>query len=69
MIESAVGFSIDAPTAWTARNATSAPRVGATLHRSDPAVNTAMPTWNVRRRPSRSAVAPAAMSRLATTSV
>jgi hypothetical protein len=69
MIEIATGFSIDAPSACTARNAIRQPRLGATLHSSEPNVNSAMPAWNVRRRPTRSPVAPASIRKLATTSV
>jgi hypothetical protein len=50
------------------RNAISQPRLGARLHSPDPAVNTARPTWKTRRRPTRSAVAPDSISRLARTS-
>src|SRR5689334_19545690 len=69
MIDKATGFSIDPPMAWTARNATSQPRPGARLHSSEPTVKVARPTWNVRRRPTRSPVEPASIRKLATTSV
>ena len=69
MIDIATGFSIEPPTAWTIRNATSQPRPGATLHSSEPSENIARPVWKVRRLPIRSAVDPDSMSRLASTSV
>ncbi len=68
MIDIATGLSIDPPMACTIRKATSAPRLGARLHSSDPIVNTARPVWKVLRRPTRSAVEPASISRLAITS-
>lgn len=69
MIDMATGLSIDPPTAWTIRAATSQPRLGARLHSNDPAVKTTRPVWNVRRRPIRSAVEPTSISRLASVSV
>ena len=69
MIDMATGFSIEPPTACTMRNATRSPSVGARLHSSEPAEKTLSPITNVRRRPSRSAVEPESMSRLASTSV
>ena len=69
MIDIATGLSMEPPTACTMRNATSQPRPGARLHSPEPTVNTARPTWNTRRRPTRLAVAPDSMSRLASTSV
>ena len=69
MMDSATGLSIDPPMACIARNATSQPRPGARLHSSEPRVNVARPTWNVRRRPTRSPVDPARIRKLATTSV
>ena len=68
MIDIATGLSIDPPTACSIRNATSQPSPGATLHSSEPSVNTASPAWKVRRRPTRSAVEPDSISRLASTS-
>ena len=68
-IDMATGLSIEPPTACTMRNTTSQPRLGARLHGSEPAVNMASPAWNVRRRPTRSAVDPASTSRLASTRV
>ncbi|WIB11636.1 hypothetical protein DEJ36_11870 [Curtobacterium sp. MCPF17_052] len=65
----ATGFIIDPPTAWTMRKTTSQPTLGASEHSSDPAVKSASPTWNVVRRPMRSAVEPESSSRLARTSV
>ena len=69
MIDIATGLSIEPPMAWIIRNATSQPRPGATLHSSDPSVKMASPVWKVRRRPTRSAVEPDSISRLASTSV
>ncbi len=68
MIDIATGLSIDPPIAWIMRNATSAGRLGARLHSSEPSVNSASPTWKVRRRPTRSAVDPDSMSSPASTS-
>jgi len=51
MIDIATGFSIAPPSAWTTRKPTSAPVDGARLHRSDPVLKSASPSWNVRRRP------------------
>ena len=67
MIAIATGLSIDPPTACRARNPISAPRLGARLHASEPTVNTASPIWKTRRRPTRSAVDPDSISRLAIT--
>ena len=69
MIDMATGLSMDPPSAWTTRAATSSPVVGARLHRSDPRLKATRPDWNVRRRPKRSPVDPASMRKLATTSV
>ena len=69
MIDIATGLSMDPPTAWTIRKAISQPRPGARLHSSEPAVNTPRPVWKVLRRPTRSAVAPENISRLASTTV
>ncbi len=67
MIDSATGFSIDPPTAWIIRKAINQPSPGAMLHSSEPATNTASPTWNTCRRPSRSAVDPDSNSNEAST--
>ena len=67
-IDIATGLSIDPPTACTARNATRAPRLGATLQASEPRVNTASPIWNTLRRPTRSATDPDSISSEAITS-
>ena len=69
MIDIATGLSIAPPTACTARNAISQPSVGARMHSSDPRTKIARPSWNTRRRPMRSAVDPASISRLASTTV
>ena len=69
MIDIATGLSIEPPTACSIRNATSQPRLGARLHSSEPSVKTARPVWKIRRRPTRSAVEPDSISRLASTSV
>ena len=69
MMDTATGFIIEPPTAWSMRNATSQPRPGARLHSSEPKVKVASPIWKTRRRPNRSAVDPARMRKLATTTV
>jgi len=69
MIDIATGLSMLAPTAWSMRNATSASRLRAKLHSSEARVKSVRPTWNTRRRPKRSAIEPASISRLATTMV
>ena len=69
MMDIATGLSMEPPTACTIRNATSQPSPGARLHSPEPMVNTARPTWKVRLLPTRSAVAPDSISRLASTSV
>ncbi len=69
MIDMATGLSIDPPTACTIRNTISRSMVGANPHSSDPIPNTTSPAWNVRRRPTRSAVEPETISKLARTSV
>ncbi len=68
-IASATGLSIDAPTPWRARAATSAPAEGASAHTSEARPKTTSPHWKTRRRPNRSASAPAEISRLARTTV
>ncbi len=69
MIDMATGFSIEPPTACTIRKATSHDRSGAREHSTEPRVKTARPDMNTRRRPIRSAVEPASISREARTSV
>jgi hypothetical protein len=69
MIDTATGLSIEPPTACSTRKATSQPSDGATPHSAEPREKTASPTWKTRRRPIRSAVEPANMSRLASASV
>ena len=69
MIDIATGLSIDPPSACSIRNATSQPRPGARLHSSEPSVNRPRPIWKTRRRPTRSAVEPDSIRKLATTSV
>lgn len=68
-IARATGLSIEAPIPWTARAAISTPTEGAIAQTSEAAPNTTRPTWNTRRRPSRSASAPEEIRRLARTSV
>src|ERR1700722_14900674 len=68
-IDIATGLSIEPPTACSARNATRAPRPGATLHASEPTVKTARPIWNPIRRPTRSATDPDSISSEAITSM
>ena len=69
MIDSATGLSIDPPIACRTRAAISNSRVGASPHSSEPSENTTRPVRKTRLRPIRSAVEPASMSRLASTSV
>jgi hypothetical protein len=69
MIDMATGLSIDPPTAWSIRKATSQPRPGARLHNSEPSVNRARPAWKIFRRPILSPIDPENISRLASTSV
>ncbi len=69
MIDMATGFNIDPPTAWTMRKTISQLRLGARLQSSEPATKVISPAWKVRRRPRRSAVDPASISRLARASV
>ncbi len=69
MIDMATGLSIEPPTACTMRKAISSLRLGARLHSSEPSVKTASPSLKIRARPSRSAVEPERISRLARTSV
>ena len=69
MIDMATGLSIDPPTACSIRKTMSVPRLGARLQSRDPAPKVSSPMTKVRRRPSRSAVEPESMSRLARTSV
>ena len=68
MMDIATGLSMDPPMACSMRNAISQPRPGARLHSAEPAVKVARPIWKTRRRPTRSAVAPDSISRLASTS-
>ncbi len=69
IIETATGFSIDPPTACSTRNAISQPRLGAVEHNAELTVNMVRPTRKTRRRPNRSAAAPADITRLARTIV
>jgi hypothetical protein len=69
MIDMATGLSIEPPIAWSTRAAISSSRLGARPHSSDPSENTTSPARKIRLRPIRSAVEPASMSRLASTSV
>ena len=69
MMDMATGLSIDPPMACSARNAIRDPTSGATLHSSDPMPNSTSPVWNTRRRPIRSPVDPASISRQAIVSV
>jgi hypothetical protein len=68
-IDIATGLSIAPPIASNTRKATSSSRLGASAHSSDASENSASPAWYTRRRPRRSAVDPASISRLASTSV
>ena len=67
MIDIATGLSMDPPMACSMRKATSQPRPGARLHRPEPAVKVARPIRKTRRRPTRSAVAPDSIRKLART--
>jgi hypothetical protein len=69
MIDMATGFSIEAPTACRARNATSRPMPGARLQSRDEPERTTRPATKTRLRPNRSAVEPANSRRLASTTV
>ncbi len=69
MIDIATGLSIEPPTAWSIRKATSQGRLGAMLHRAEETVKTTRPAWKTRRRPTRSAVEPASISSEARTRV
>ena len=68
MMDIATGLSIDPPTAWTIRNATNQPRLGAKPQASEADVNATSPTRKTRRRPSRSPSDPLNMSSVARTS-
>ena len=69
MIDIATGLSIEPPIACTTRAAISIPSDGASAQSSEPSENSASPHWKTRRRPSRSAIDPDSISRLASTSV
>jgi hypothetical protein len=69
MIDIATGLSIEPPIACNARDATSTRAFGATLQSNEPILKATSPTWNVLRRPKRSAIAPARSRKLATTMV
>lgn len=69
MMDIATGFSMDPPTAWSMRKTTRKARLGAKLQSKDAVANNVSPIMKVRRRPSRSAVEPESMSRLANTRV
>ena len=69
MIDIATGLSIEPPTACRTRNATSSSTFGARLQSSEASENTTRPATKTRLRPSRSAVEPESISRLASTSV
>ena len=57
-IDSAVGVMIAAATPWTTRAAISAGTDPAIPHANEASANSAVPTMNTRRRPSRSAARP-----------
>ncbi len=69
MIDSATGFSMDAPRPCNARKKISPWMPGATLHSTDPSVNSVSPIWNTRLRPNRSESEPHSISSVATVSV
>ena len=68
-IDKATGLSIEPPTACSIRKMISVPVFGAMLHNSDPRLKVARPIWKILRRPTRSAVEPASIKRLASTRV
>ena len=61
-IESAAGASSAAPSPWSERNAISEPDDHASPSSSELTVKTVMPSMNIRRRPSRSAMRPPSSS-------
>jgi hypothetical protein len=63
------GVNSAPPAPCTARAATSAPIVGASAAAAEPAVKTATPIVNIRRRPNRSPSAPPVSSSTAKLSV
>ena len=65
----ATGFSIVPPSACTTRARISSSMLPARLQPSEPTMNSPIPNVNTRRRPSRSAVDPANISRHASTMV
>ena len=67
-IDREIGVSIDPPSPWSMRSATSDPVFGASEHSRDPRLNPARPMRNSRFRPRRSAVDPVSISSDATTS-
>jgi hypothetical protein len=67
MIDIATGLSIEPPTACTQTNAISQPTPGARPASREPRANSANPSWKIRLRPKRSAVAPESRSRQAVT--
>ncbi len=69
IMDTATGLSIDPPIACSTRKAISQPRPGATEHNAELIVNTVSPARKTWRRPNRSAVAPADITRLASTIV
>ena len=46
MIDMATGFIMEPPSAWITRAVTNDPMPAARLHKRDPSVNRAIPTWN-----------------------
>ena len=58
MIERASGAISAAPAPWIARNAISCGSSTDSAHAAEPAVNTASPITNTRRRPNRSPSVP-----------
>lgn len=68
-IANATGLSIDPPTPWAIRAAISTSTVGASAHTAEAKPKTARPSRNTRRRPTRSAIAPEVMRKLASANV
>lgn len=69
MIDIATGLSIEPPTAWIIRKTMRVSRLGAREQSTEPMVNRTRPAMKTLRRPMRSAVEPASISREASTRV
>jgi hypothetical protein len=69
IMDIATGFSMDPPSACSMRKMIRPVKSGARLHSSEPVMKMIRPVTNVRRRPSRSAVEPDNIKKLASTRV